>query len=235
MRFLSTLLLFALFIGNTVAQEENEANEQTQVRKMGSFDKVKASKGINVTLVEGNKESIEIHIRNGELSDVVSSIKSRQLVLKMKTKIYKDMAVQVYVTYNTIREIEVGSGASLDADNTIYADKLKVRAGTDSSVELDVDVNAIEVSGSASRVELSGVTKTQEVNMGTGGKYLCYPLECEETVAKATLGSNVEVNASKKLIATAGSGGVVNYKGEPAKIEKKENTGGKVKAYQSEG
>ncbi len=231
MKIFSTLLLsmFIIFGVNAQEEEEKTANEQNQVRKMGSFDRVKASKGINVTLIEGSKESVEVRIRNGNLTDVVTELKSRQLNVKMKTKIYKDMAVQVYVTYKTIREIEAGSGASIDADNTIYADKLKIRAGTDSSIELDVDVNAIEVSGSASRTELSGTCKVQEVNIGTGGKYLSYPLESSEAIVKSTLGSNVEITVNDKLTATAGSGGTVYYHGNPDKVEKKENTGGKVK------
>jgi len=230
MKILSTLLLSIVFVFGTLAQEtKEEENIQKQVRKMGSFDRVKASKGVNVTLIEGSKESVEVHIKNGNISDVITELKSRQLNVKMKTKLYKGMAVQVYVTYKTIREVEAGSGASIDAENTIYADKLKIRAGTDSSIELDVDVNAVEVSGSASRTELSGSCKVQEVNIGTGGKYLSYPLESNEAVVKSTLGSNIEITVKEKLNATAGSGGTVYYKGEPAQVEKSENTGGKIK------
>ena len=230
MKILSTLLLSLIFVFGIQAQEtKEEENIQKQVRKMGSFDRVKASKGVNVTLIEGSKESVEVHIKNGNISDVITELKSRQLNVKMKTKIYKGMAVQVYVTYKTIREVEAGSGASIEAENTIYADKLKIRAGTDSSIELDVDVNAVEVSGSASRTELSGSCKVQEVNIGTGGKYLSYPLESNEAVVKSTLGSNVEITVKEKLNATAGSGGTVYYKGEPAQVEKSENTGGKIK------
>lgn len=232
MKIFSTLLLSALILFGVNAQEEEAKepkNEQSQVRKMGSFDRVKASKGVNVTLIEGSKESVEVRIRNGNLNDVVTELKSRQLIVKMKTKIYKDMAVQVYVTYKTIREIEAGSGGTVDAENTIYADKLKIRTGTDSNIQLDIDVNAVEVSGSASRTELSGVCKVQEVNIGTGGKYLSYPLESNEAIVKSTLGSNIEITVHDTLKATAGSGGTVYYHGNPDKVEKKENTGGKVK------
>jgi len=218
MKIISTLILSFVLIFGLQAQDDN-SNVQKQIRKMGSFDRVKASKGVNVTLIEGEKESVEVHIKNGELGDVITELKSRQLVIKMKTKIYKDMAVQVYVTYKTIREIETGSGGSIDADNTIYADKLKIRAGTDSSIELDIDVNAVEASGNAARIELSGVCKVQEVNMGTGGKYLCYPLESNEAIVKSTLGSNVEITVKEKLKATGSTGGTINYKGEPDKIE----------------
>nr|WP_321410486.1 head GIN domain-containing protein [uncultured Carboxylicivirga sp.] len=218
MKILSTLFLSFFLVFGMQAQEE-DSTIQKQVRKMGSFDRVKASKGVNVTLIEGEKESVEVHIKNGELSDVITELDSRQLVVKMKTKIYKGVAVQVYVTYKTIREVETGSGGSIDAENTIYADKLKIKAGADSSIELDVDVNAVEASGNAARIELSGVCNVQEVNMGTGGKYYSYPLDSKEAVVKATLGSTIEITVKEKLNSSTSTGGSVTYKGEPAKIE----------------
>ncbi|MBK3518141.1 head GIN domain-containing protein [Carboxylicivirga marina] len=218
------ILLFAIILGIN-AQEP----DHTQLRKVGSFDKVKASKGINVTLIEGDKEEVDVHIKNGEVTDVITEVKNRKLTVKMKTKIYKDVHVQVYVTYKRLRDIDAGSGATIDAENTIYAESLKLRGGTDAKLLLDVDVNNLEVTGSACKIELEGKTKFQDVSIGTGGKYLAYNLESEETYAKSTLGSIVEVVANEKLSGTAGSGGVVYFMGEPDKIEKKESTGGKVK------
>ncbi|MBS2213727.1 DUF2807 domain-containing protein [Carboxylicivirga mesophila] len=225
MKLTSTIILLLAVLTGLQAQEP----DHTQIRKVGSFDKVKASKGINVTLIEGDKEEVDVHIKNAEVTDVITTVKNRQLVVKMKTKIYKDMAVQVYVTYKRLREIEAGSGASIDAENIIYAESLKLRGGTESNIILDVDVNNLDVNGSTSKIELAGKAKYQEINIGAGGKYLGFNVESEETYAKSTLGSIVEVTANKKLGATAGSGGVVYYRGEPDKIEKNENTGGKVK------
>lgn len=223
-RTLTVLLLFAV-IFSLNAQEA----DHTQIRKVGSFDKVKASKGINVTLIEGDKEEVDVHIKNAEVSDVITTVKNRRLTVKMKTKIYKDMAVQVYVTYKRLREIEAGSGATIDAENTIYAESLKIHGGTESNVLLDVDVNNLDVSGSTSKIEIEGKAKYQDVKIGAGGKYHGFNLECAETYAKATLGSVIEVTATEKLGGTAGSGGVVYYRGEPNKVEKSENTGGKIK------
>ena len=225
MKLSNTIVLLFALVFNTLAQEP----DHTQIRKVGSFDKIKASKGINVTLIEGDKEEVDVHIKNGEITDVITEVKNRKLTVKMKTKIYKDVHVQVYVTYKHLREIEAGSGATIDAENTIYAESLKLRAGTEANLLLDVDVNNLEVDGSACKIELEGKTKFQEVSIGTGGKYLAYNLESNETYAKATLGSSVEVTANDRISGTAGSGGVIYYMGDPNKVEKKENTGGKVK------
>ncbi len=225
MKLTSTIVLLWAVLTGLQAQDP----DHTQIRKVGSFDKVKASKGINVTLIEGDKEEVDVHIKNAEITDVITTVKNRELQVKMKTKIYKDVAVQVYVTYKRMREIDAGSGATIDAENTIYAESLKLRGGTESNITLDVDVNNLDVKGSTSKIEIEGKAKYQEVNIGAGGKYLGFNLESKEAYIKATLGSIVEVTANEKLDARAGSGGVVYYRGEPGKIETSENTGGKVK------
>ena len=228
MKRIITFSIISLFlVSGTFAQEKNQEKHK-QVRKVGSFDKVKATKGINVTLIEGSKEEVEVTIVNGSPVDVVTELKNKKLTVKMKTKIYKDVAVQVYVTYVRIREIYAGSGASIDAENTITSDKLLIDGGTDSEVILDIDVNALEASISAGRMELEGSAVSQVVKANTGGKYLSYDLKSDDVIAKANTGGRVEVTVSKSIKASASNGGSVNFKGNPDKIDKKTSLGGKV-------
>jgi hypothetical protein len=226
---LKTILIaiISLTITTGAFAQKNES-VKSQVRKIGSFDKIKATKGINVTLTEGSKEEVRVEIENGSLNDVVTQLKNKQLTVKMKTKIYNDVAIQVYVTYVDLREIDAGTGASIDADNTIIADKLILEAGTDAKIKLDVDVNAIEASVSAGRIELSGKVESQLVKANNWGKYLAYELESQEAIAKANTGAKVEVTVNKSLKATVSNGADIKYKGKPEMIEKKISMGGKV-------
>lgn len=228
MKRIITFSIITLFlIAGSFAQDKNQEKHK-QIRKTGSFYKVKATKGINVTLIEGDKEQAEVTIVNGSPADVVTELKNKKLTVKMKTKIYKDVAVQVYVTYVTLHEIEAGTGASIDAENTITSDNLLIDGGTDSEIILDIDVNSLEASISAGRMELSGKTESQVVKANTGGKYLSYDLTSTEAIAKANTGGRVEVTVNKSIKATASNGGTVNYKGSPDKIDKKTSLGGKV-------
>ncbi len=226
MRLFSTLIT-ALFIAvgaTTVAQSKHKEN-----RDLPEFEKVKATKGINITLIEGDKQNVEVNVQNALLTDVITTVENRTLVLKMKTKIYKNMAVQVYVTYTKLREIDAGMGASVDAENTIEADNLKISAGADTNIQLDVEVsNALEVSLSAAKATITGSAKYQDITANTGSKYFGFDVECDEAFVKANTGGTIQVNASKKLQATAGTGATVEYKGNPDNFEYKESLGGKV-------
>ena len=219
--------VISLFLA-TGAFSQNNSARKSQVRKVGSFDKVKASKGINVTFIEGSKEEVQVDIVNGSPNDVVTQLKNKRLTVKMKTKIYKDVAVQVYITYVDLREVDAGSGATVDAENTIVTDKLHLDAGTDANIKLEIDVNALEADVSAGKIELSGKVKSQLVKANTGGKYLAYDLESEETIARANTAGKVEVTVTKSLQGTASNGGTISYKGNPEKVTKKVSMGGKV-------
>jgi hypothetical protein len=230
MKYLVLISFISVFFLSPLYSQEKNSNKHTQIRKVSPFDKVKAMKGINVTLVEGTKEQVEVLIENGSPNDVVTDIKNQELTVKMKTKIYKNLAVQVYVTYVTLRELKAGTGATIDAENPVAADKLTMDAGTDAKIKLEVDVNAIEANVSAGRVELSGTAKSQLIKANAGGKYLAFELESEDVEAKANTGGRIEITVSKSLKATVSNGGDVIYKGNPPKITKKISMGGKVEA-----
>lgn len=221
------LLLITLIFTSTLLLH---AQKMVGHRELPEFEKIKATKGINITLIEGDKQDVEINIDNALLDDVITTVENRTLILKMKTKIYKNMAVQVYVTYTKLREIDAGLGASVDAENTIEAENLKISAGADTNIELEVEVtNSLEVSLAAAKATITGTTKYQVVNANTGSKYFGFDLECEEADIRGNTGATLQVNATNRLKATAGTGAVIEYKGNPSKFEYRETVGGKVK------
>ncbi len=222
------LVFISLFTFVAALSSVAQDKVPTQARETVSFDKIKTSKGINVTLVEGKKEAIEVRITSGNFEDVITEVVNKELIIKMKTKIYKNMAVQVYVTYKTLRSVDAGSGSTIDSDNTIFGDKLLLSVGADAVIELDVDVNTIEASATAGRILLSGTCKNQNVTTSTGGKYFAYTLESQNVVAKTSVGGQIEVNVKGSLTASASTGGNIDYKGNPTKIDRKESMGGKI-------
>jgi len=224
--FLITLLLPA-FATLVSAQELKK-----EVRQLQEFDRIRVSKGINVTLVEGEKPQAEIHIENAETSDVLIEQKGRDLTIKMRTLIRKGVAVNVYVTYQNLREISTGLGGSVDSDDLIEADQLVLEAGMDGSIDLEIDVKKLVVNASSARVEVRGTADYVDVRTSTGGRFLGANLKTPEALIRANTGSSVQVWVTDKINATAGSGARVEYAGNPEKIEVKQTLGGKVERLQ---
>ena len=218
----------AFFVG---AQEvAKEVNKET--RELQEFDKIRVSKGINVTLVEGNKPSAEIHIENAPTSDVIIEQKGRYLTVKMRTRIYKGVAVNVYITFQNLREISTGLGGSVESDDLIEADQLVLEAGMDGSIDLEVDVKKLVVNASAARVEVRGTSDYIDVRTTTGGRYLGANLKTKEALVRANTGGSAQIWVTEKIEASAGSGAKVEYAGNPQKVEVKQTLGGKVEKMQ---
>ena len=225
-------MFFAASFG-VLAQEDNtrtvdEAQITKETRAINDFSKLRISKGINVTLVKGEDPSAEINIVNAPPSDVIIENDQNELVIKMKTRIYQDVSVQVYVTYRDIREISLGSGSSVDNQEVLAGKVLILNAGLDSVIDLKVDVTSVEADVSAARITLEGYAESLEARATTGGKLQGQNLDVKEAYVTANTGGIVTVKATKLLDAKAGTGGTIEYLGEPEKMNTKETFGGKV-------
>jgi hypothetical protein len=225
MKQLLLLTFVAIFAISAIAQDDADIQKETRV--MGPFTKVKTSKGINVTLIEGTKEQVEINIRNASPSDVITSLEGTMLTIKMKTMIKKGVAVTVYVTYKQLSELQAGSGSYIDNEGYLTASNLKLEVGTESVVQLKVDVTNLDASVSAGRIEITGDAKNVDLSANTGGKFNAAALEIENANLKASAGASATVRVKNKLNANASSGGKIYYYGKPL-LNKSESLGGKV-------
>lgn len=230
------IILFA-FIGlsfttlhSQLFQEELDETIVIETRELEDFDKVIVSRGINVTFTEGIMTKAEIHIQNTTPDNVIINQKGMTLTIRMRAKSYKDVSVNVFLTpgVNTIREINTGTGGSVFTDILLKGDHLKLEAGGDGSMKLDVEMNKIEATTSSSLIELTGTAKYLEVDVSAGGKFKGAQLETIEVNASANLGSTVQVWATEKLVGKAATGAKIEYAGDPAKVEVRSSLGGKV-------
>jgi hypothetical protein len=216
-----------------MAQEESATAEIViETRELAPFSNLKVSRGINVTLVEGLSPKAEIHIQNASPDEVLLEQSNKDLTVRMRALIYKDVAVNVYLYYQNINQITVSSGASVYSEDVLETDFLKLESGTDASIQLEVIVDQLEASASASRIELMGSAQSVDVNATTGGRFLGANLESKVTSIKANTGASAQVWVTEKINARAGSGASVEYTGNPAKVEIHTSLGGKVEAMQ---
>ena len=224
----SIVFLVALLMAMPLFAQEENPDISKEVRSISNFAKLKVTKGINVTLTQGEEPEAEINIVNALPSDVIIENDKNELVIKMKTRLYKNVSVQVYLTYNDLREIKTGSGASIDNEGVLTGSHLLLDAGMDSSMDLKVDVETMEADVSAARITLEGYTQTLEAKATTGGKLEGQKLESQEAFVTANTGGVASVNVTQKLEAKAGTGGRVEYSGSPGSVDQRETLGGSV-------
>lgn len=223
---LSTLLMLALGLGIARAEVDKETR-QTQ-----SFAAIEVSKGANVTLIQCDKEELEVITDGCPLSDVETVVKKGTLVVKMKKRT-AGSAVQVHVYLKDINALDVKSGASAETGCIfIHKGTFELTVGSRSEAEMEIETDDLIVSGTSCDIELNGKAKTQTVSItGTLGeaKYDALGLK-SETIDYSATNTEGKVWFTESLVANIKTG-ELKYKGDETKVTKSTMLGGTVEAY----
>lgn len=218
----ATILLLCLLTQLT-------AGEIREVRELDSFDKIIAGQGINVILIEEDKEQALIRIENASPSDVITVVKGSTLKVRMKTKILKDVSVIVEVSYNQLKSIEANTGATVETKHQIFGDKIELTAITAGKILAKSETKSVSVkSGQGSVVELDGVCDKLECSVNTGGLIKATNMTAKNVTAKVLGGGRCEVYVTESIDAKATAGGKIIYKGNPKSESVKTTLGGTV-------
>jgi hypothetical protein len=224
-RILACLILFLLPLVPAAAAE-------TQRRSIERFDKLQASGLLEVRLVQGSGKTAEVTVEGTELTEVVTEVEGKTLAVKMKKGIlYDENAVKVLVTvsYEVIREIQVTTGAAVVSGGVLRGDKITVEAGSGGDADLQVDVTTLDLKASSGGVlKISGKSQSQDTTVNSGGKLHAFGLGCRSVYIRVNTGGTAEVTAAGELEAQVGTGGILRYRGSPAKTSIKKGLGATV-------
>lgn len=236
-------LLGVLVAGYTFAQSE-------ETRSLSSFSKVSTHEGIVVYLEEGNREEARIVSDNIDLEDILTDVSGSTLKIHLDGNNYRNVDVEVYVTYKSLTALRASSAGSIiakdrietsgdfdvdvssagDVSATIKADELSIDASSAGDAKLEVDVDEIDAEVSSSGdIEITGTARYQDVQASSSGDYDAYDVVCEEVEAGVSSGGSIKVNVTSKIDARASSGGSVRYKGSPKYVDVSSSSGGSVR------
>lgn len=243
-----SILITALSIlvaGMTFAQSQ-------ETRSLSSFSKISAHQSIDVYIKQGSKEEARIVSDNIDLEDVLTEISQGKLKIHLDGNRFRNIDVDVYVTYKSLEGLYASSSASITGDEPIVADgdfdvsasssgdvraeieadELSIRASSSGDVFLEVKVNEIEATVSSSGdIDVRGTAKTQDIQASSSGDYDGYDVESEEVEARVSSSGSIKVTVSNKIDGRASSGGSVRYKGVPKYVDVSSTSGGSVKKY----
>lgn len=231
MRF-KFLILSAIISFNLFSQIE-EGGFNVEIRELNDFTQLIASRGVNVTFVQGLQPKAEIHIRNSSPENVITEQKGEVVTIRMRANKDRDVSVNVFVSagMNQIEKINVGTGARVYSETILKNDNLEIEMGASSVVELDIDVDKVSLSISSSSAQLLGKANSIDIKATVGANVETTDLEVDEAEISANLGSNVVVCVNKIIKAKSFSGARIAYCGQPEIVEVSQTLGGKVEHF----
>jgi hypothetical protein len=232
--FLSLFLLTGLLFCGFAQKTFNDANAEK--RTVGSFHGIDVATGIELVLTKGQAEEVavsasETEFRNKIVTEVVNGI----LKIHYETKtgainrVNQSKKLKAYVSYKTLDELKVTTGAEVLIEGVLEAAKLDLTANTGGIVKGEVSIGDMKVDqNTGSKITLTGKVNNLDAEGDTGSKFMGENLNTNNCKVEMSTGAGLYISVEKELDVKANTGGYIKYKGNAGIREIKTNTGGTV-------
>jgi hypothetical protein len=235
-KLLSILIFLATFLSscnvdmfNRIDGNKNVVIENRKINE--DFTKVKVSTGLDLYLVQGERPKIRVEADENLQDIIITEIKNGVLKVYSEKNIWKAKSRKVYVTLKTLDGISATSGSDVYSQNTLQVNDIAVSATSGADIRISLDANSVKSSAtSGSDIELTGVSNQHTSSATSGSSIDAYDLHSKNVNVKVSSGADINIYASESIDARATSGGDIDFKGSPVKINKKSNSGGSISA-----
>ena len=229
--------------------------QSSETRSFGSFDGIKVSEGIKVTVKKGSSNEAKITASGIDIDDVISKVEHGSLKFELEGNNHGRNNVEVELSFSgSLEELAASSAGRLTIlDGVNFDNDLEIDASSSGKVtietsikidELDVDASSAgkitieEVKAenvdaqcsSSGKIELSGTADEVKVQASSGGKAYFANLKSNDVKAGVSSGGGAEVHVNGRLDVNASSGGWVKYKGSPSNKNINKSSGGSVRS-----
>jgi len=229
------LLLIAGYISPAYSQK-TISDPNAEKRTVSSFHGIDVATGIKLILTNGNSEEVVVSASNPEYREkIVTRVENGILKIHYETKMgainkkNESKNLKAYVSYTTLNELYVSTGAEVEIEGVLTSTSLELRANTGGLVKGELNVNKLKVSqNTGSKITVSGKTGVLDILSDTGSKFSGEDLSASNCFIEVSTGAGVIITVEKEMNARANTGGYIKYKGEGGIRDIKTNTGGSV-------
>ena len=185
------VIALVLLAGITKAQE-------TEERKVSSFEEIRVSQAITVYLKPGTSEKVRVEARGISLDEVLTEVSGSSLKIHLDDGNHRNHSVKVYVTYKRLSGITASSASGVFSEGVIKGEDLDISVSSAADVEVEVDVIELDVSVSSSGdLEVSGKSKYLTISASSAGGVDAYDLDASIVKVRASSDCSAKVSASE--------------------------------------
>lgn len=208
-RFVLLSLLFSS-IAFTVSSQNSEE------RELPFFDKLKVTNQIKVYLTHGNENKARIVVSGVEFDDIITEVDAKTLEISFGRGLYKDVSVEVYLTYKELRDIYVSASGRASFQNELSGDKVVFNANTNGAIEASVDLRTSDIIvNKAGSIRLDGKLGSFEARVSTAGVLTASDLMVDSVYVTVRTKGLAKISAKEMLEADVRTGGTLSLTGQP--------------------
>jgi len=200
-------------------------------KDLGSFDELKIFNGLYLSLEKSNVARIEITGKKSE-QVVIKNVNGRLKLSMNFPETFNADEVEMKVFYtDSLNIIDANEGSYIRVLDTIKQNRIELKTQEGATIKAIVNSKFLVVrSVTGGEVNLKGKTKSQDIELNTGGIYKGYDLVSSQTYISASTGGTGTIFVEDILDAKVNFGGNVFYKGNPKDITNKKIIGGTIKS-----
>ena len=208
---------------NNKERIEGSGNVITKDIAVKSFNELTANGVFNLQLSQGDKEAVKIEAEDNLMDLFTVENEGSTLTIRMKkdVDIHTKKKMTVYVTFKTLKNMNLGMVGSTSSDDKLKFSELKFKNQSVGSVNLNMTLQTLHLENeSVGTLKLAGsadnaVIKSNSVGSVQAGDFVVQKMEIDNNgVGSAT------VNAEKELKVSDSFLGKVSNKGN-ATVKKK--------------
>ncbi|MDI9257172.1 MULTISPECIES: head GIN domain-containing protein [Flavobacterium] len=205
-------------------------NVVSVTRTVGSFDKVRVSRGLECEIIQSDKTEVIVEADDNLVNDIKTEVENGTLIISTEYSNYINVSSKkVIVRMPKIVSLEASSGSSLRSKGVLTGESVLVKSSSGSStvVELEADTITLE-SSSGSEQNVRGKALKLNTASSSGSHIDADGLTANEVFAQSSSGSATSIHPVLLLDAKASSGSSISYTHSPQEIRKEESSGGSV-------
>ncbi len=203
--------------------------QKTEIRNFGDFHSVYFFGNINVEMIKSDSNYAELSVGPElELGSITTELKNGQLYIR-NTGIGDEKVLNLKFYYKNIDELIAKAGVELTSANTFKINIFNIRFSKGAIATIKVQCNelkAVVIQGSD--LNISGSVGKVNISTNTGAVVHGYNLKAKDSWLRSVTGGKIEVSLSGEMEASANTGGMVYFKGNPKVVSQKVITGGIV-------
>ncbi len=196
-----------------------------QPRQLGEFTKIEISGAIEVSLSQGDTQSVVVITDDNLQENVKTEVEGNTLKAYTDGHLSNYSKLRIDIVMKDIKGIELSGASKLFSKAPLVAGSFKFDLSGASNC--DIEIKAIDIKGElsgASNLNIKGAVGTLKMDVSGASKCSAFNLISADADISASGASKISVTCDHELKLSASGASNISYKGE-AKILKTESSG----------
>jgi hypothetical protein len=235
LKLLQVSIIFLILSACGNAQFRNSIQGEGPVvseeRVASYFSGIVVSSGIDVSLTQGEKESIIVEAEENLQKYIKTEVRDNilHIFIEPNLNIHFNSTKKVNITMKDINSVSTSSAGNVTGMTPIKTTDLKLSTSSAGDIKLDVNATAIDLDiSSAGNITLSGNADVLNADLSSAGDLEAYDLKVKEADVSVSSAGGARVNVADRLTAKSSSAGDIYYTGNPKYVDSHSSSAGGI-------